>query len=269
MKATTRPATAALPCCRPASPFFSVAFGALLDVISVADSDDVTELSCVEADDVVPFSRNMPGDKVGWLVLLVVVGGSVEDVVGGCDVVVGTELVEVVVGVDDVDVVVGVALVVGCCVVVGCGVGVCVLEEGCWLLLLLLLLPLPPPLPPPPEPSNAMIFAVLPLGTVTTQNAESPAPIAAILLSTLPEPEGSIWHGNPLQPPPGHSILTPKPGLLPFRPEDSQIGFQPSLTNVWPLESVLAPATNGLQLPTGVLESPQTQPSEPVPGGLM
>lgn len=96
----------------------------------------------------------------------------------------------------------------------------------------------------PPDPSKATIWAELPLATVTTQNEEPPAPTAASLLATLPSAaDGSIWQGRPEQPPPGHSIFTPNPGFVPLRPDDSQIGFHPIFTKVWPLLSVLAPAT--------------------------
>lgn len=47
------------------------------------------------------------------------------------------------------------------------------------------------------------------------------------------------------------------------------MGFQPTLRNVVPWASMFAPATYGLQLPIGLLKSPQTQASTTdVPGGL-
>lgn len=68
---------------------------------------------------------------------------------------------------------------------------------------------------PPLEPStlNVTMLAVEPEGTVTTQKSAPPAPVAESALETTPTPlEGLIEHGRPLQPPPGHSILTPKVG---------------------------------------------------------
>lgn len=87
------------------------------------------------------------------------------------------------------------------------------------------------------------MLATPPLGTVTTQKAALPAPTADSLLSTLPSELGEISQGNPLQSLSGHSIFTPKLGKVLFRAESCQIGFQPSLTNVLPSPSVLAPAT--------------------------
>lgn len=63
------------------------------------------------------------------------------------------------------------------------------------------------------EPSvlKTTMFAEPPLGTVTTQKLAPPTPVAATGLSTpfTSTLEGSIAHGRPLQPPPGHSIFTP------------------------------------------------------------
>lgn len=65
----------------------------------------------------------------------------------------------------------------------------------------------------PVEPSRlkATILATLPFDTVTTQKSDPPAPVADSELMT-PNPElleGLISQGNPLQPPPGHSIFSP------------------------------------------------------------
>lgn len=94
-----------------------------------------------------------------------------------------------------------------------------------------------------PSVLKVTMLAVPPLGTVTTQNDAPPAPTADSLLSTLPDELGEIEQGSPLQPPSGHSILTPKVGRVLIKEEPVKIGFQPILTNVLPLSSVLAPAT--------------------------
>ena len=60
-----------------------------------------------------------------------------------------------------------------------------------------------------PSAEKAMIWAEPPDGTVTTQKAASPAPTAASGLLTDRPFRGSMLHGRPLQPPPGHSILRP------------------------------------------------------------
>jgi hypothetical protein len=68
------------------------------------------------------------------------------------------------------------------------------------------------------EPSvlNTTMLADLPLGTVTTQKLAPPTPSALSGLSTpfMSMVEGSILHGVPLHPPPGHSMLTPYVGLV-------------------------------------------------------
>lgn len=116
-------------------------------------------------------------------------------------------------GVDDVGVEVEVELVelwdvvVGAAVVVGV-VEVEVLDE--LLLDLLLLLELPVPLLPA---SKTTMFAVLPLGTVTTQNDAPPAPsaLSGEVTSFKALTEGSILQGRPLQPAPSSQVIsTPK-----------------------------------------------------------
>jgi hypothetical protein len=71
--------------------------------------------------------------------------------------------------------------------------------------------------PDPVEPSvlNTTMLAEPPLGTVTTQKLAPPTPSAETGLVTplIPSVDGSIEHGRPLHPPPGHSILTPYDGL--------------------------------------------------------
>lgn len=81
--------------------------------------------------------------------------------------------------------------------------------------------PEPEPELPDPEPdSKAMISAVPPEGTLTTQNAAPPAPSADSELETLPMPFfGSMTHGKPLQPPPGQATLRPNEGVVLFNPE--------------------------------------------------
>jgi len=63
------------------------------------------------------------------------------------------------------------------------------------------------------EPSvwNTTMLADLPFGTVTTQKLAPPTPVVLTGLSTplTSIVEGSILHGMPLHPPPGHSMLTP------------------------------------------------------------
>lgn len=79
-----------------------------------------------------------------------------------------------------------------------------------------------PELEPEPELPSVLkvtMLAVPPLGTVTTQNDAPPAPTADSLLSTLPEELGEIEQGSPLQPPLGHSILTPKVGRVLIKEE--------------------------------------------------
>lgn len=70
----------------------------------------------------------------------------------------------------------------------------------------------------PAEPSvlKTTIFAVEPLGTVTTQKSAPPAPEAAVALLTNPKPSelGSMAQGRPLQFP-SHSTFRPKEGLTP------------------------------------------------------
>jgi hypothetical protein len=70
---------------------------------------------------------------------------------------------------------------------------------------------LPPP--PPPDFSKTTTLAFSPLGTVTTQKVAPPAPTAVLpIISLTAFTAGSILHGRPLQPPPSHSISTPKSG---------------------------------------------------------
>ena len=116
---------------------------------------------------------------------------------------------------------------------------------------------------------NTTMFAVKPLGTVTTQKLAPPAPEAWSALVTPPTPltEGSMVHGRPLQPAPEHSILRPKLGGVLLRGEFMKIGFHASFTNVLPLASVLAPATKGAQFPRALDPSPQTQASSTVRPG--
>lgn len=104
-----------------------------------------------------------------------------------------------------------------------------------------------------PPALKTTTLAVPPLGTVTTQKSAPPAPVALSALFTLgmlPElEEGSILHGRPLHPPPGHSMLTPNFGAVPERLDPVQIGFNPILAKVVPSAMVLAPATYGAQFP--------------------
>jgi hypothetical protein len=86
------------------------------------------------------------------------------------------------------------------------------LEEDNELLLLEPELPLPDESPPPLLKTT--MLAVLPCGTVTTQNAAPPAPsVLAPVISLTPLVSGSISQGRPLQPPSGHSILAPQLGI--------------------------------------------------------
>lgn len=102
-----------------------------------------------------------------------------------------------------------------------------------------------------PEPafefptSKTTMFAVWPLGIVTTQKEDPPAPTAWSALVTPPIPftEGSIEHGVPLQPSPAQVILMPKVGGVLARGELWKMGFQPSLKKVLPFASVFPPAT--------------------------
>ena len=109
----------------------------------------------------------------------------------------------------------------------------------------------------PVEPSvlKMTMLAVSPLGTVTTQKSAPPAPVAARSLLTLKPSTvaGLISHGSPLQRPDAHSILMPNVGRLSLSGESMKMGFHPSLTYVSPVATVFAPATYGLQLPTGLL----------------
>lgn len=68
-----------------------------------------------------------------------------------------------------------------------------------------------------PEISKTTMFAVMPLGTVTTQKSEPPAPVAEREDSTFPMPSltGLMAHGVPLQPSPEQIIFTPKVGRVP------------------------------------------------------
>lgn len=116
-----------------------------------------------------------------------------------------SELLEVE-GLDDED---EVELGVGVGVGVGLGVGLGVDDAAA------LLEELEDPESDDPSTLNVTMLAVLPDGTVTTQKSAPPAPVAESELDTTPTPlEGSIEHGSPLQPPPGHSILMPKVGGL-------------------------------------------------------
>lgn len=66
----------------------------------------------------------------------------------------------------------------------------------------------------PPSGPNTMMLAVDPLGTVTTQKLPPPAPTVALVLHSFTLwMAGSMAHGRPLQPPSGHSILTPQLGI--------------------------------------------------------
>lgn len=94
-----------------------------------------------------------------------------------------------------------------------------------------------------PSMGNTTIRAVDPLGTVTTQKSAPPAPVAERELVTLPTSVPPIAQGRPTQGP-SHSIRRPKSGGANLNRLVSKIvGFQPILTNVMPLASVLAPAT--------------------------
>jgi hypothetical protein len=78
------------------------------------------------------------------------------------------------------------------------------------LLLALALLELPVSLLPA---SKTTMFAVLPLGTVTTQNDAPPAPseLSGEVTSFKALTEGSILQGRPLQPAPSSQVIsTPK-----------------------------------------------------------
>jgi len=93
--------------------------------------------------------------------------------------------------------------------------------------------------PPAPfkEPSNTTKFAVVPLGTVTTQKFAPPAP--SVLLPTISLIvfwDGSIAHGSPLQPGPLQTISTPQVGMTFLKgvAGSRYIGFQASLMNVLP-----------------------------------
>jgi hypothetical protein len=128
---------------------------------------------------------------------------------------------------EDVVWVVEVVLVVGCCVEVGVEevVGAAEVvgffdEEGA--------------LPVEPSVLKTTMLALDPLGTVTTQKSAPPTPSVETGLFTpfIPSVEGSIEHGRPLQPPPGHSILTPKDGLVLDSPQPVKIGFHAILTKV-------------------------------------
>lgn len=152
------------------------------------------------------FSWKIAGNITGRLddvVVWIVVDGSVEVVVSGVLLVVGSS--EVVGGGGGG--VVGSLLVLGSGVGDGFGVSAGESSEG------------------PPEPSKATMLAWLPFFTVTTQKLAPPAPDAASLLTTLPPPDGLIWQGRPSHPPLGHSILTPKSGLVELSPELSQTGL--------------------------------------------
>lgn len=120
-------------------------------------------------------------------------------------------------GVDDVGLEVEVELVELCDVVVGAAVVVGVVEveeELDELLLGLLLVVELPVLPVSLLPaSKTTMFAVLPLGTVTTQNDAPPAPsaLSAEVTSFKALTEGSILQGKPLQPAPSSQVIsTPK-----------------------------------------------------------
>ena len=93
--------------------------------------------------------------------------------------------------------------------------------------------------------SKTTTLAVSPSGTVTTQKLAPPAPVDWSELVTPPTPltDGSMEQGVPLQPDPEHTILMPKVGGVLESEQPVQIGFHPIFKNVFPLESVLAPAT--------------------------
>ena len=86
----------------------------------------------------------------------------------------------------------------------------------------------------PSEPSTlkTTMFAVFPLGTVTTQKSAFPTPVALTGLSTPPTPllEGLMEHGKPLQPPAGHSILIPNVGGVFLSEHPMNMGFQAIFT---------------------------------------
>lgn len=215
-------------------------------LLVVDDDDDNTEEVEVEVE-----VKVEDGDE-----LVVEVGiDEVEvdvDVDDGVDDVV---VVEDVVGVEEVVlvvlVVVGVELVVGAADDVVDSTGAELVEE------------------PPPDPSknDTTMLALEPLGTVTTQKGEPPAPEASLSLTT---PLPSTLQGMPLQSSLGHSISRPYSGLVPESDESCHTGFMPTFTNVEPSATVLAPATYGDQFPIGLLDSPQIQPtSEAMPGALI
>jgi hypothetical protein len=67
---------------------------------------------------------------------------------------------------------------------------------------------------PLPSFSKTTMWAVSPLGTVTTQPVAPPAPVKGLPIISLTElTAGSILQGRPLQPSPSHSISIPKSGL--------------------------------------------------------
>lgn len=66
---------------------------------------------------------------------------------------------------------------------------------------------------PLPDFSKMTTLAFSPLGTVTTQKVAPPAPTEELpIISLTAFTSGSILQGRPLQPPPSHSISTPKSG---------------------------------------------------------
>ena len=100
----------------------------------------------------------------------------------------------------------------------------------------------------PSDPSmlKTTMLAVFPLGTVTTQKVAPPTPTVPTGLErplTPPSVAGLMEQGRPLQPPSGHSIFTPKVGVLSRSGQSVKIGFHAIFKNVWPLASVFAPAT--------------------------
>lgn len=67
---------------------------------------------------------------------------------------------------------------------------------------------------PLPSFSKTTMWAVSPLGTVTTQPVAPPAPVKGVpIISLTLLTAGSILQGRPLQPSPSHSISIPKSGL--------------------------------------------------------
>jgi len=77
-----------------------------------------------------------------------------------------------------------------------------------------------PVLEPPTGKTTTLAFP--PAGIVTTQKEAPPAPTAWSALVTPPTPtfDGSMEHGVPSQPPPSHTIDTPKFGVTLAKEDD-------------------------------------------------